>query len=153
MGVVYEAFQESLGRTVALKVLPSGALERPSTLKRFRRESRSVAALHHSNIVPVFGVGEHEGHHYYAMQLIRGQTLEEVLDDVRQLRGDTSASPAAVETVGATGAAFALLSGQFDTGPEREDEGPGPARTDRFQCRGSPTQRRRRGHGDGGRPR
>ncbi len=74
MGVVYEAVQESLGRRVALKVLPRGALANPAALKRFRREARSVAALHHSNIVPVFGIGEHAGHHYYAMQLIHGQT-------------------------------------------------------------------------------
>ena len=86
MGVVYEAIQESLGRHVALKVLPHGALADPAALKRFRREARSVARLHHSNIVPVFGIGEHAGHHYYAMQLIRGQTLEAVLGGVRRLR-------------------------------------------------------------------
>jgi eukaryotic-like serine/threonine-protein kinase len=57
MGVVYEAVQESLGRQVALKVLPRGALADPAALKRFRREARSVGALHHSNIVPVFGIG------------------------------------------------------------------------------------------------
>ena len=86
MGVVYEAVQESLGRPVALKVLPLGALADPAALKRFRREARSVAALHHSNIVPVFGIGEHAGYHYYAMQLIHGQTLEAVLGGVRRLR-------------------------------------------------------------------
>jgi eukaryotic-like serine/threonine-protein kinase len=94
MGVVYEAVQESLGRQVALKVLPRGALADPAALKRFRREARSVGALHHSNIVPVFGIGEHAGYHYYAMQLIRGQTLEAVLGGVRRLRDVTGPLPA-----------------------------------------------------------
>jgi serine/threonine protein kinase/WD40 repeat protein len=90
MGIVYEAVQESLGRHVALKVLPAG---RGATyLDRFRREARTAARLHHTNIVPVFGVGEADGVHYYAMQFIRGHGLDLVLREVRALRG---ASPAA----------------------------------------------------------
>ena len=65
MGVVYEARQLSLGRHVAIKVLPSHALLDPRQLGRFRREARSAAKLHHTNIVPVFGVGEQDGLHYY----------------------------------------------------------------------------------------
>ena len=129
MGVVYEAFQESLGRTVALKVLPHGLLARPSALQRFRREARSVAALHHSNIVTVFGVGEHDGHHYYAMQLIRGQTLEEVLEDVRRLRRDASGLPGATRTDPDAGAAFGLLTGHFPAAPSRGEDGRGLAET------------------------
>jgi serine/threonine protein kinase len=53
MGVVYEAEQESLGRHVALKVLPAEAMEDMTSLKRFYREARSAARLHHTNIVPV----------------------------------------------------------------------------------------------------
>lgn len=67
MGIVYEAEQESLGRHVALKVLPAGALLDPQKLARFRREARAAARLHHTNIVPVFGVGEENGIHYYVM--------------------------------------------------------------------------------------
>ncbi len=84
MGIVYEAVQESLGRHVALKVLPRHSLLDPKKLARFQLESQAAAALHHSNIVPVFGVGEHEGLHYYVMQLIPGQGLHEVLARLRQ---------------------------------------------------------------------
>jgi len=57
MGVVYEAEQLSLGRRVALKVLPQPIARDGTALSRFRREARSAARLHHTNIVPVFGVG------------------------------------------------------------------------------------------------
>jgi serine/threonine protein kinase len=79
MGVVYEAVQQSLGRHVALKVLPTQALRDPKKLERFRREAQAAANLHHTNIVPVFGVGEQDGVHYYAMQFIEGQGLDRVL--------------------------------------------------------------------------
>jgi serine/threonine protein kinase len=58
MGRVYEAEQVSLGRHVALKVLPDKALLDPKHKRRFEREARAAAKLHHTNIVPVFGVGE-----------------------------------------------------------------------------------------------
>ena len=93
MGVVYEAEQESLGRRVALKVLPAGAITDSKQLRRFEREARSAARLHHTNIVPVFGVGEHEGTHYYVMQFIQGQGLDAVLDELRRLR-DARTAPA-----------------------------------------------------------
>jgi serine/threonine protein kinase len=115
MGVVYEAEQVSLGRHVALKVLPAHGLMNPTFLERFRREAKAAARLHHTNIVPVFGVGEAEGLHYYAMQFIQGQGLDQVLRDLRQLRkwpgvesGD-DATAAALEHSVAQG----LLSGQF----------------------------------------
>jgi serine/threonine protein kinase/WD40 repeat protein len=87
MGVVYEAVQESLGRHVALKVLPAHRFLPRSQAERFRLEARAAARLHHSNIVPVFGVGESEGINYYAMQFIEGQSLDIVLEEVRVLRG------------------------------------------------------------------
>jgi hypothetical protein len=86
MGIVYEAEQESLGRHVALKVLPAHSLLDPPRLLRFQREARAAARLHHTNIVQVFGVGEHEGLHYYVMQIIQGQGLHEVLAELRKLR-------------------------------------------------------------------
>ncbi|MCA9179048.1 MAG: protein kinase [Planctomycetales bacterium] len=78
MGIVYEAVQESLGRHVALKVLPHPAWDE-RRLRRFQREARMAAKLHHTNIVPVLGVGEDEGHHFIVMQFIRGVGLDEIL--------------------------------------------------------------------------
>ena len=86
MGIVYEAEQESLGRHVALKVLPSHLLLDSRQLLRFQREARAAARLHHTNIVPVFGVGEHDGLHYYVMQYIHGQGLDQVLYQLIRLR-------------------------------------------------------------------
>jgi hypothetical protein len=63
IGVVYEADQESLGRRVALKVLPPHALNDAQHVVRFEREARAAARLHHTNIVPVYGVGQHDGTH------------------------------------------------------------------------------------------
>src|SRR5262249_47211064 len=88
MGIVYEAQQLSLGRHVAIKVLPSAALLDPRRLGRFHREARSAAKLHHTNIVPVFGVGEQDGLHYYVMQFIPGLSLDDVLDELKRLQPD-----------------------------------------------------------------
>jgi serine/threonine protein kinase len=71
--------QESLGRHVALKVLPDAALADARQRERFRREAQAAARLHHTNIVPVFGTGQAGGVHYYAMQFIRGQGLDAVI--------------------------------------------------------------------------
>ncbi len=86
MGIVYEAEQESLGRHVALKVLPMHSLLDPRHLQRFEREARAAARLHHTNIVPVFGIGDQDGLHYYVMQFIQGLGLDEVLVELRHLR-------------------------------------------------------------------
>ncbi len=86
MGTVYEAEQQSLGRRVALKVLPSHPLSGQKHQKRFEQEARAAARLHHTNIVPVFGVGQQDGVHYYVMQFIHGQPMNEVLAEVRRLR-------------------------------------------------------------------
>jgi len=84
MGVVYEAEQVSLGRRVAVKVLPRQMLLDPKQAKRFKREAQTAAKLHHTNIVPVFGVGENEGYHYYVMQLIDGTGLDSPLAKARE---------------------------------------------------------------------
>lgn len=86
MGVVYEAEQVSLGRHVALKVLPQKALLDAKQKRRFEREAKSAAKLHHTNIVPIFGVGEHDGLPYYVMQFIQGLGLDEVMDELKRLQ-------------------------------------------------------------------
>ncbi|MGK0517762.1 MAG: serine/threonine protein kinase/tetratricopeptide (TPR) repeat protein [Planctomycetota bacterium] len=77
MGVVFAAVQESLDRRVALKVVPQASLLTGNQLERFRREAQIAARLHHSNIVPVYGSGESDGYHWYAMQHIDGQSLDQ----------------------------------------------------------------------------
>jgi eukaryotic-like serine/threonine-protein kinase len=83
MGVVYEARQLSLDRRVALKVLPFLSAIDAKQLPRFRNEAHAAAQLHHPHIVPVYSVGCERGVHYYAMQFIEGQTLAEVIRDLR----------------------------------------------------------------------
>src|SRR5207237_1266296 len=102
MGVVYEAEQVSLGRHVALKVLPKQLLLDARTKRRFEREAKAAAKLHHTNIVPVFGVGEHEGLPYYVMQFIPGLGLDEVLEELRRLQpvGHVSNVPLSARHVG-----------------------------------------------------
>ena len=95
MGVVYEAEQESLGRRVALKVLAAHAIPDPAQVNRFEREARAAAQLHHTNIVPVFGVGEQDGLHYYVMQFIPGLGLDAVIEEVKRLRSRRRRRPPA----------------------------------------------------------
>lgn len=93
MGVVYEAVQTSLGRRVALKVLPFTATLQPRQLQRFLNEAQAAAHLHHPHIVPVFAVGCDRGVHYYAMQLIEGLSLAELIDNLRRDAGWTATEP------------------------------------------------------------
>ena len=90
MGVVYEALELTLGRRVATQGTASGALNQRRQVERFRREAKAAASLHHTNIVPVFGVGEHAGQPYYVMEFIDGQGLDVVLKERRLLRQDGS---------------------------------------------------------------
>ena len=126
MGIVYEADQESLGRRVALKVLANHRLTDPKQLLRFHREARAAARLHHTNIVPVFGVGNENGVFYYVMQFIQGMGLDQVLEEVKRLQGLPSqailASPSdhrppdsASAEAAAAAMAQSLVSGRFMT--------------------------------------
>ena len=87
MGVVYEAVQISLGRRVALKVLPFAAALDAKQLQRFKNEAQAAAHLQHTHIVPVYYVGCERGVHFYAMQFIDGQTLAALIRQLRQLAG------------------------------------------------------------------
>jgi serine/threonine protein kinase/tetratricopeptide (TPR) repeat protein len=105
MGVVYEAEQVSLGRRVALKVLPFASALDAKQLQRFQNEARAAAGLHHTHIVPVYGVGCERGVHYYAMQFIDGHTLAAMVAELRRLAGRE-----AVDSSEAAGPAAALAS-------------------------------------------
>ena len=134
MGIVYEAEQISLGRRVAVKLLPlAGALSSRS-LQRFRNEARAAATLQHPHIVPVHECGVENGTHYYCMQLIEGQSLAELLAGKRgqadldsldeasallemtQSTATQGGSPAARAGMVAAGGFFQLKS-QGSTGP------------------------------------
>lgn len=99
MGVVYEAEQASLGRRVALKVLPMAGLLDERQVQRFKNEARAAAALEHPNVVSVYAVGCERGVHYLAMRLIDGPPLSEVIRAV-----EAEARQTGTERVGASAA-------------------------------------------------
>lgn len=98
MGVVYAAKQISLQRQVALKVLPFAAMWDQKQIARFRNEALAAAQLHHPHIVPVFAVGEERGVHFYAMQLIEGQSLDKMVKELREANPQAMASTARLRT-------------------------------------------------------
>ncbi|MFN9718301.1 MAG: serine/threonine-protein kinase [Planctomycetota bacterium] len=79
MGVVYRAYQSSLQRTVALKMIPNAAFAASHDLARLRAEALAAARLSHQNIVPVYEVGEYNGQPWFSMQFIEGTTLSQRL--------------------------------------------------------------------------
>jgi eukaryotic-like serine/threonine-protein kinase len=93
MGIVYEAVQESLGRRVAVKVLARHSRLDDTHRRRFLREARTAGRLHHTNIVPILGVGEQDGLDYLVMQYIDGVGLDFVIS---RMRNASIANPASV---------------------------------------------------------
>jgi serine/threonine protein kinase len=107
MGIVYEAEQISLGRRVALKVLPFQMASDECAVARFRREARIAARLQHPHIVTVYDSGQQDEVCYYAMQFIHGQSLQAVMADLQLAReGSLDREPASAASL-----ASALLSG------------------------------------------
>ena len=88
MGIVYEAEQITMQRRVAVKVLPLAGLVDEQRIRRFQNEVRAIATLNHPNIVPVYTVSEDRGVHYFAMQLIRGRSLAEILSSLQRLQDE-----------------------------------------------------------------
>lgn len=131
MGVVYEAEHLVMRRRVALKLLPADMARRATQLQRFQREVRAAGNLHHTNIVPIFEVGERDGYPYYTMQFIRGQSLDLVIAELRRLaRGEpgrsdvsTAAASPTVDQRQVDSIAESLLSG----GSIRFDEARSPS--------------------------
>ena len=99
MGIVCEAIHQSLGRRVAIKILAGSLLGDTQNLARFRREARAAARLRHSNIVPVFGVGQSDNHHYYVMDYIDGKSLRQWISS---LAGNLPAEPVTRDRAAAT---------------------------------------------------
>jgi serine/threonine protein kinase len=118
MGIVYEAEQISLGRRVALKVLPFAATLDPRQLQRFYNEARAAAGLHHTNIVPVYAVGCERGVHYYAMQFIDGRTLADFV--AQQCGGPPSQVPTVAEAEGVASATTAPPAAQATSAAPRD---------------------------------
>jgi serine/threonine protein kinase/tetratricopeptide (TPR) repeat protein len=115
MGVVYEAWQISLGRMVALKILPFAAVLDAKQIARFKNEAQAAAQLHHPNIVPVFAIGVERGVHYYAMPYIDGQPLDRAIAQLRQERASGRAGRGSE-------AASAFSSGSLGTRTSRRAE-------------------------------
>jgi serine/threonine protein kinase len=134
MGVVYEARQVSLNRTVALKVLAGGPGLNAEAVQRFHREAEAAAKLHHPNIVSVYATGQENGTHFFAMELIEGPSLASVIRQRRQppavaaapgsswgrpqwRRGQRPAgatAPASASSTGPTPSPLGSDSGNFD---------------------------------------
>jgi serine/threonine protein kinase len=125
MGVVYEAEQISLQRRVALKILPFAAALDRKRLERFKNEAQAGAKLHHSHIVPVYAVGCERGVYYYAMQMIEGLSLADVIAQLRQfsahkLAESTPARVSAPDTSNVLGSVFASAGPRPATAPHDE---------------------------------
>ena len=89
MGVVYEAWQNSVERSVALKVLPGAVAADDKAFHRFMREARTAAKLSHPNVVGVYGMGQEENTPYYAMEFVEGETLAQVLARIKEAEPDS----------------------------------------------------------------
>lgn len=83
MGVVFEAKDENTNRRVALKILPPNISLSDKVIRRFLREAESVAKLDHPNIVKIYGIGHKDSIYYYAMELVEGRPLDEILKEGR----------------------------------------------------------------------
>ncbi len=90
MGTVYLAVQLSLGRRVALKVLPGAQALEPENVIRFRREARAIARLAHPNIVPVHMIGEEDGVHFIVMDFVDGRSLSDIIGELSDRRSDAT---------------------------------------------------------------
>jgi serine/threonine protein kinase len=112
MGIVYEAEQISLGRRIALKVLPFAATMDPRHLQRFQNEARAAASLDHPHIVPVYAVGCERGVYYYAMKFIDGQSLVALLAAQRPPQSSAPSAAAQSQPAETPASGTAVMIGQ-----------------------------------------
>jgi serine/threonine protein kinase/TolB-like protein len=127
MGDVYQAFDTSLDRDVAIKVLPLELARHEDFVRRFRAEATAVAKLVHPNIVQIHTIGEHSGHHYFAMQFVNGHSLAELLNERGRLSVD--------ETLAIIEQCLAGLKAAHDLGMTHRDIKPGNILLSREQNR------------------
>ncbi len=142
MGIVYEAEHELLERRVAIKVLNETLASDSRARERFRREARSAGRLHHTNIVPIYEVGEDGPTLYYTMQLIDGHGLDRIIEEIRSLRksvqrdsslasSSRGSSPAEIhvahDSISETDLARSLLRGGWQADPREPDSAVGEA--------------------------
>ncbi len=85
MGIVYEAYDHSLQRRVALKVIPAYLARQPDIISRFRKEARAAAKLSHPAIVEIYGIGREEDTHFFVMEYLEGTSLEKILEEESRL--------------------------------------------------------------------
>jgi len=117
MGDVYLGYEQALDRKVAIKVLPADLARSDDFVRRFRTEATAVAKLNHPNIVPIHFIGEDEGHHFYVMQFVEGESLAERLAHHERLD--------VVETLKIVEQALAGLAAAHDRGMVHRDIKPG----------------------------
>jgi eukaryotic-like serine/threonine-protein kinase len=127
MGVVYEAVQTNLGRSIALKLLSPHCALRPESIERFKREAATASKLDHAGIVRIHGFGTERGLLYYTMELVEGAPLDKVLSSLNayppnQLDGDKLAAAVVENSI--------RRSGDIQFGSDCSEKGPTPP-TDR----------------------
>jgi len=123
MGVVYRAVQVNLKRSVALKVLPAALVaSNPTVIARFRREATSAARLHHTNIIPVYDFGESPQAYYYAMELIEGEPLTDI---IRRGADQRAAAPAHTRMSDRLRSVVDVSVATLQQGPDKSEVGAG----------------------------
>ncbi len=126
MGIVYDAWQQSMERPVALKVLPPAIAADEKAFHRFMREARAAGKLNHPNVVPVYAVGQDDKTPFYAMELVEGKTLDRILARIRAATGKEADK---LELLESCSKAFA--QSEEDDGPGAHAETPAEGRAPR----------------------
>ncbi len=123
MGIVYRARQVSLGREVALKILPGWARHGQIAVQRFKAEAQAAARLHHTNVVSIYAQGEFRGQYYYAMELVDGVGLDTVIRSRPDLISSTRARASSSVRLPSHAPAAAASAVELETPPAAEDDG------------------------------
>ena len=127
MGDVYRAYEVSLDRVVAIKVLPADLARQAEFVRRFRAEATAAARLVHPNIIQIYFIGEDSGHHFFAMQYVDGESLADMLGRRGSLTVD--------ETVAVMSQVLAGLVVAHQKGMVHRDIKPGNVLLDRIHQR------------------